>query len=549
MASYFDAQPHTKRTTEREEDPNEKAFGRPSLLSPQVTSILDELENHSSSSSDGDAEESEVDTHSAAESNERKPKIQTADEDHLHKVQTSPLPKVKRSHHNSSPRRKEKPKQPRFARFHSLRSMLFQSNIERNIQSQQDEEYEQDDAAAKWKGEHENRRGLSRPKTPESPKGSPPKDGFSHRVGNKLRRLTSKDAPTMTEIQEDDRESTASSDDEGVQAHDFELGKKHDEILVSDDESIHHSDVEDLVRWVSRRDPPSDGESRKKERSKLKVRESTLGANDSGHESLGHSDVDDLVHWVSRKPGPEDSNKNLPSDYSEASTESDSERGGRDKAQSNGLDDEDVDELVRWVSRREGSDAGPVRKPISTLNTHDELDIDSDHSELKRWVTKEDNTSGESDVDVSAFATAGHSDSERGRGRPRRSLSHKDVDELVRWVGETNIGQDSTAEAAKQPADPVEFLVPTNTHDTRVERPPLRETLTHNDVDDLVKWVSRRHDSGQDNANEELMAKDDSILKLKKQEDEKKAELGMTHDKGSLQPEDVDKLVSWVSQK
>lgn len=289
MASYFDAQPHTKTSAvPSDNNVDENAFGKPSLLSPQVTSILDELDGHSSSSSgDHNDDEADLDTHSADESDERKARKNSRDEDPLRKTKTSPSPGSKRGSHNSSPRPKGKPKQPHFARFHSLRSMLFQSNLERNIESHNQEECAQVAATEKWKEEHDQRRGLNR-----SSSGSPPKDGLAHRVGNKLRRLTSKDVPTMAEIEEDDRESTASSDDDGVQAHDFEIGKKRDERHVTDDdESIHHSDVEELVRWVSRRDPPSDGEARGSGKSKLRLKESTLGANDSGHESLGNSDA------------------------------------------------------------------------------------------------------------------------------------------------------------------------------------------------------------------------------------------------------------------
>lgn len=549
MASYFDVQPHSKTSAASSDGVDENAFGRPSLLSPQVTSILDELEGHSSSSSGDNNEEGEVDTHSADERDERKSRTDAREDEPLRKARTSPLPGKKRSSKDSSPRSKEKPKQPHFARFHSLRSMLFQSNIERSIQTQHEETCAQVDAAEKWKDEHDKRRGLNR-----SPTGSPPKDGLAHRVGNKLRRLTSKDVPTMAEIEEDDRESTASSDDDGVQAHDFEIGKKRDERHVTDDdESIHHSDVEELVRWVSRRDPPSDGEARGSAKTKLRLKDSTLGANDSGHESLGQSDVEDLVHWVSRKPGGEDSSHHLPADYSDASTESDSEGGGRyqrDRSRSNGSDDEDVDELVRWVSRREGSGAGPVKKQTKIPDIHEEIAFESDHSELRRWITKEDQTSGESDIEASAFATAGHSDSERGRGRVKGSLSHKDVDELVRWVSQTNEeGVDTVSGGELPPEIQEEQLSPKNTLETSTERPPARGTLTHDDVDDLVRWVSRRHDSGQDNPEAVEESKDMEIPSTKQDDEKKKVDVDVEQGRGSLAPEDVDELVRWVSRK
>ena len=119
------------------------------------------------------------------------------------------------------------------------------------------------------------------------------------------------------------------------------MSEKHHD---SDNESINHSDVEDLVRWISRRDPASDGEMRKK--GVVEIKE------DSGHESFGDSDVDDLVRYVSRRSDPKEEveNKTQHSGYSDASTEYDEEQ-----QQDSSDEEEDADELVRWISHHQGS--------------------------------------------------------------------------------------------------------------------------------------------------------------------------------------------------
>ncbi|KAF2021072.1 hypothetical protein BU24DRAFT_416742 [Aaosphaeria arxii CBS 175.79] len=519
MASYFDAQPRPSAVPKHLNEASEEAFGKQPLLSPQVIGILEDLEGESSSSEEEPEPQPIRGSSSKGSSG-------------LRHAQTYPLPK-------QTSRMSKRPvvKNPRLARFHSLRSMLFSSHIEDNLNKLQDEQAEE-----RWKQEYEQRKGLTHTKD-SSPSRSSKADNYPTKSGH--RRVKSKDTPTMNVIEESDCESTASDDD---WTPNVELGKKHDEPLVSDDdESIDHSDMEDLVRWVSRRDPPSDGEASKKRRQKkanLKVQDGQLEAHDSGHESLGQSDVEDLVDWVSRKPEGEDGDGRLPADYSDASTASDSEGAGySDDAPSRDQNNINVDELVRWVSRKEGANAGPVGRTVPIVE--DDPAFDSDHSELGRWVTRHDDTSGESDVgEIAAARYESHhlksrspdEESEHGEGasalvaewgdippsgdegedeplpeekpatRPplKETLTHEDVDDLVDWV----------AKKQDEPAPEKE---------TTSQRPPLKETLTHEDVDDLVRWVSRKEEKAE-----------------KAQRPPLKETL--THD-------DVDDLVRWVSRK
>ncbi|KAF2793293.1 hypothetical protein K505DRAFT_277267 [Melanomma pulvis-pyrius CBS 109.77] len=523
MASYFDVKPPSKATAEVlddvPDDPELKSMG---MLTPQVTRILDNLDLEEHSSSDGEPSLSE----DSDPPNDPKK---------LPKSQSSPLSETKDTRLAPPPRPvigagSGRERHPRLARFHSLRSMLFSSKIEDGL-AKHDEARAKAESEEKWRAEHEQRKGFNRPKTPESPKGSPTKEGFAHRMGDKLRRMTSKEVPTMKDIQEEyDNESTASSEDEDAHLESIPTDRG------GDNESIHHSDVEDLVRWVSRRDPPSDGEIRRK-------KEMEQAHEDSGHESLGHSDVDDLVQWVSRKEPEQKTDRGF--DYSDAPTEEDSEAGTPRKET---MGEQDVDELVRWISHKEGPKAGPVRdsKVASSTKKEDSQDAheDSDGAELSRWVTRKDETSGESDFTGDQNAIQKPTTDEEPRGRsPRRedreSLTHTDVNELIRWV--------SRRENAKDEEERDEGIMRwKKEEDEKKKALGMRQdqgSLQPADVDELVRWVSKREASSKDDEE-----RDDGIMEWKIKQDEKKKDLGMREDKGSLQPDEVDELVQWVSR-
>lgn len=488
-SSYFDPQPtKAPAAAKMAEIADEDAFGTMGLLSPQVTRILDDLELEEKSSSDDENASLSGDSSPSDKDAKRDRKSHQSSSEQLRKSQTSPLPRAKkRVQIASPPTQNNRPglaghKHPHLARFHSLRSMLFSSQIEDNMQKCK-EQQAQEEAGSKWKAEHDLRRGLSRPKTPEKEQ----KEGLVKKLKGGLRRMTSKEVPTLGKIKEQgDNESTASSDeDEEPQGR-------------GSDDDIDHSDIEDLVRWVSRRDPPSDGENR---RTMQKAEEATK--EDSGHESLGHSDVDDLVRWVSRR---EEASSDQPQTraaptstiekeeivhdgYSEASTESDSEN---DHYREASVKEDDVDDLMRWISHKEGPHAGPVRAkregdkadPECVSETHDE-----DTAELVRWVTRKDDTSGESDVPDEETLPVINEPTKTSNWKPnegsnlktevpqtesRGSLTHNDVDDLVRWV------------SRKNPDEPKE--VPEEDETKTGARP----SLSPEDVDELVKWVSRK---------------------------------------------------------
>ena len=516
MSSYFDVRPLSKATAEPLDVPDDHPLKSTGMLTPQVSRILDRFdwEEHSGSDEDSDGEKS------LSEDSDPQP-----EPGKLRKSQSSPLPETK--HVTIEPPPKplgvaQRHRHPHFARFHSLRSMLFSSKIEEE-KTRHDEARAEAEAEEKWRVEHEHRKGLNRPKTPESPKGSPTKESFTHRMGDKLRRITSKEPPTMKGImEENDVESTASSEDDDERMESMRMGHG------SDGESINHSDVEDLMRWVSRRDPPSDGEIR---RTNTRTEEYA----GSGHESLGHSDVEGLVAHAHRKFSDLNAEAAVDrkNDYSDASTEEDSEAEGR----KNTVGDEDAGELMRWISHKDGPNPGPVRekkvappsklvKPKDTEDTHD-----SGAPELARWVSRRDDTSGESDVPGDENSSTKPSVSQESDKETGGSLAPKDIDELVRWVSRKD---------SKSPQLEISDEEPRGRSPIREDKAPM----THEDTNKLTRIISRREEDPKDEE-----ARDDSIMKWKAEEDEKKKELGMSHGNESLQPDDVDELIRWVSRK
>lgn len=438
MASYFDlpTPEPAAGVANIEQVPAEgrKQLGRMSLMSPALTQLLDDLEDDDSDSSEG--EESLLEDEDSAKADDQKhhspgPSRQANKEQRSGQARNpsslspsrastkassksgSGHVKLAPAHSGGSNSARQKPP-THMTRFHSLRSMLFQSNIEVKMKTATQEDCKREEAVANnWKTQHEERQ-IHRPKTPESDGAG--KDGIGNRIRGRIRRMTSKEVPVMGNISEDeavvqfdDRASSASSDNE-IERYPLRGGD-------GDDQSINDADVNELVQWVSRRDPGRED-----------VAEKGVGVRDlnqdSDTESLAHDDVDDLVRWVSRRSNTEEKQEKQTTGYSDASTESDTElidNSSEDEV-------EDADELVRWISHRDGSRAGPVRRNLkrSDLDTDVEAHYDSDVPELGRWFKRHDDTSGESAVispaeDREDFL--GLEEMDRGRPRSRESAS------------------------------------------------------------------------------------------------------------------------------
>ena len=381
-------------------------------------------------------------------------------------------------------------KQPHMARFHSLRSMLFQQRIEDQMKKVTQEDARQDmSPAEKWRCQHQDRQ-MHHPTTPA--KDAQAKSGLGSRLKMTLRRMTTKDASGMEKIREDgapvqfnDRQSTASDKEEKEQHVPETRGEP-------DNESINDSDVDELVRWVSTRDSSSHHGARKEDTA-------NDAKEDSGHESLGPSDVDELVHYARRKSDAIAARRasDQHSGYGDASTESDNEVSSGNE--------EDADDLVRWISHRDGQQAGPQQRHLRTswLDSDVEEHYDTDVPELGRWFTRYDGTSGESRATSPVQSTFDEQiqDEEENRGRPRsRDLPEPGIKE--------------------------------KTH------------LTHDDIEDLVRWVSRKDVKLNGSSTPELQ---DSAETLDiSDEDEKKEAVGMTLDQGSLSHSDVQELLEHI---
>jgi hypothetical protein len=582
MASYFDLPPQKKApagSIEQLPEDQRKQLGRISFMSPAITSILEGLgEEHSDSSSDEKEPSSEEEHLKSTQHAKRDPISQKARQQQQKcSAQQAPRPSslspsrgslktttTKRSSHKkiSSARGAEdspaKPKhsQPQMARFHSLRSMLFQANIQDKMKTATQEDCQKErDAADKWKSQHEERQ-MHHPKTPE--KDVQGKGGIGSRIRMTMRRMTTKDAGGMEKIKEDgapvefnDRSSKATSDNENEQQS---MPKKH---YDSDNESIDHSDVEDLVRWVSRRDPASDGETRKE--SIVENKE------DSGHESFGQSDVDELVRYVSRRSNPkeEEESKRQHTGYSDASTESDED------LEQDSSDEEEDAELERWISHHQGPKAGPVRRDLERpeLDTDVEQHYDSDVPELGRWFKKQDATSGSSAATTPVKETF---DEEEERGRPRsrdcdlpakekRHIAHDDIDELVRWVSSKNMKQQPTLISTNE--DPKTAFMREEERTQQLGMSNEYESLSHLDVQDTVQHA--RKTSGDKTSEPALpTAAETGDLKTLREEkavrtvrdpqgalEEKTEEFGMTLDEKSLSHSDIQDLVAHVRKE
>ncbi|KAI4951635.1 hypothetical protein J4E86_007051 [Alternaria arbusti] len=515
MASYFDLQPQkAPPATNIDEMPQEqrKQLGRMnSLMSPAVTQILEGLGDEESDSDSSEEKHPSEEEDQRAAQQHTKPALdpqKLRQDKQKHVAAQAPRPsslspsrsslkttskssghsKPSSAHGSGDKSAKSRQKQPHMARFHSLRSMLFQQRIQDQMKTATQEDCQQEqNAADKWRSQHAERQ-MHPPGTPDQDASG--KGGIGSRIRMTVRRMTTKEAGNMEKIREDgapvefnDRASTASSDNEKDQR---EASTARYE---SDNESIDHSDVDELVRWVSRRDPPSDGE-RRKGGDVVEAKE------DSGHESLGPSDVEDLVRFASRKSDAKETAvlNEAHSGYSDASTESDSEL-----REVSSDEEEDADDLVRWISHRDGPKAGPVRRNLQRPELDSDVGehYDSDVPELGRWFKRHDGTSGESAASTPVKETFDEiDDEEEQRGRPRSRESIEPIKE--------------------------------------------KRHITDDDVDELVRWVSRKDSKQQDSPGP---VSENPIGRLKREEEEKQAQIGMSVDDGSLSHADLQEVV------
>jgi hypothetical protein len=465
MASYFDLppQPTAPAGALQVSEEHDDQYKGSSFLSPQVSRILDDLDFDDASSSDEeDDDQDEQDDKPAPTTAPNKTTTKSQHDTRRSRLGSvslvpddfPPTPpaaaesgsretKASPARGSSSPG-KEKASKPRHAnmeRFKSLRSVLFLSKIEDNMNKMRSEEQIHNDAALDWKAQHDKRQGLNRPTTPDKEKkteSATAKEGLTTRVATKIRRMTSHSTPTMEKIPESAatthetaptrRDSTATDTDDddttNLTHHSNAPRSPHTNNYDSD---ISHSD-EDLVRWVSRADPPSGSEA-------------SLPASSAASPSLAPADIPNLVQHASRLSIPTVPAVQFYADGtghgdSDASTASDSE-GDADAVAS---EDEDADELVRWVSRRDGALAGPVRRgtPSPTQNTHlgGTAAVDEDVPELGSWTTK---ARAKQDMHVSERGRTAERSGSRDREtktktRAKTGLRDEDVDELVRWV-------------------------------------------------------------------------------------------------------------------
>ncbi|KAF2853215.1 hypothetical protein T440DRAFT_466199 [Plenodomus tracheiphilus IPT5] len=572
MASYFELQPQDNGATaahiQQVPADERKQLGRMSLMSPAVTQLLEDLDDEKSdSSSEGGSLFDEENLAGPDDKNtepsgpSRQGNREKGSENTLTPSTLSPnRPPPKASSKKGSSAQPSgggsaRQKPTHMARFHSLRSMLFQANIEDKMKTNCKEETQKEAAATtKWKSQHDDRQ-MHRPKTPEAE--TVGKDGIGTRIRTKLRRITSKDVPTMSQISEDeanveldDHASTASSDNESG---------RYDPVNDNGDTaSINDSDIEELARWVSR------GNSAGTRQAKPSAIVPELHE-DSGHESMGQSDVDDLVRWVSRKSAAKEEHEQTQhTGYSDASTESDTEL-----IENSSDEEEDADDLVRWISHRDGPRAGPLRRNLerNELDSDVERHYESDVPELGRWFKRHDGTSGESATSSPAHDRTDFFDEEEERGRPRsrasispepkqkNHLTEDDVDEIVRWVSRRDSKQQGQVTTAND--EQATKLQQQEAKKKQLGMLVDKGSLSHSDLKEVIEHVRRTSlgegtalkltDSGT-GSDPTLDLGDDDAEEIRGEEEAKKEQLGMTVDEGSLSHSDVQELLAHVRE-
>ncbi|KAF2193426.1 hypothetical protein K469DRAFT_235856 [Zopfia rhizophila CBS 207.26] len=478
MASYFDPQPSSQTTAEVFiEPPKEDGVDHPSskpagfeedkmILTLQVSRIIEEIDQSSSDDELNSSDTNSDPSHFSANPTARHDSQSSTQPES--KTQSKVLPDEKQKHVKLVPPRPSVgplasgQKHPHMARFHSLRSMLFSSHLaDAEAKCKAEKETE-------WKEEHEKRKGLNRPKTPE---GSPTKEGFVERLGRGIKKVTNRELPTIKK--EQSQESSASSDEE-VEGMKTKVGKQ----LESGNESLDYEDIDELVKWVSQRD--MDGRSWKKG-VKMEAASSKLdGQLEGRNEYMSHSDVDELVLWVSRRDNDGDLQRKMKGDE-----EMPSSRVKLDQELGSGNESLGYGDLKR-VSQQDGTSGewSPENEPDEVLTASDSEGQANKHAslghrhvdELVRWMSRKDKAKdGRSEKKSENETLKAQLKGEHGKNK---SLCHEDVDELLRWMGRGD--EDEVSTASESDDEP------------RGRQGKRHGSLGNEDVDELVKWVSRR---------------------------------------------------------
>jgi hypothetical protein len=474
MTSYFDLKPRPKgRIAELADLPtgeSNEGFRRDRLLSPQVSRILDDLDDGSSSGdsdtvSDASGEGDEGAVDEKGDSSDT-PKVEA-----LHQIRFDPSPAKEAKEQRPLPRLS---RHPRLERFVSLRSSLLSSHIADNMSKIEQEQ------GGKWMAEHEGRKRANTSKDARqmantskegshSARRNSEKGTLAHRMGKSLRKLTGSNVPTLKGIREGTEPSSSSSNEKSAPTEDS--GKR---------DSGHASGDDELLRWTSQVDPPSDGSSGHKRKGKGSKHAKESHPPKSGHDGLEAEDVDELVHWLSKQPKPtqeaSESQNNQTKDPSRASTEADSDE---DASSVQDFADEDINGLVRWISQNrkinEGYHKANQNTPTPKLQQHDSTQSGGSRRSQR------------AERPISEYSTATQED--------RASiLGDDDVPELIRTVTRDECSHD---DEKKREAAILRWKIEKERQESHGKPDKQHQgELSEEDIDELVKWVSRRASVG-----------------------------------------------------
>jgi hypothetical protein len=272
--------------------------------------------------------------------------------------------------------------------------------------------------------------------------GSSEKKTLARRMGNTLRKITSRDVPTMQNIQEEGNDSRGRTQTRGESASSQDNKKRYSGLEFSDDDG--------MARSTSKQVPESDG----KAQSRLQKEQ---------------EEVNKLVRMASKRPqSAEDvGNDREQAEYSDASTATDSEADDE-----NGLADHDINELIQWMSRNKGAKEQLIKEgtlPTQVLQeSSDNPSKDSTRDEAK---PEERESNHNEDDDAS-------------------SSGDEDVATLIRTVTREECTQE---DEKRREAAILKWKLEKERQEKlgRVDS-QHQGTLTDADVDELVKCMSRK---------------------------------------------------------
>lgn len=564
-SSYFDLQPRSRTTAEdlvgSTEDGKKEELVRPRYLTPQVSSILDSWEHFSSDDSDSD---DEVDSGVDSKKGDKAAKPSTTDKNPIVKnleaqktvVHCEPGTPVESKGKEKAPSSHLRlARHPRLERFVSLRSTLFSTHIEENLKNQAP----QQDTPTTQTEDNEPLSNMA--DSAEHPR----RQSLAHRMSSTLRKITSRDVPTLRHIKEEPHKKAKPEDSPSRQRKDS--AHVHSEHDSEGEESMHDEDVDDLVRWVSRRKSsthPGEGALQQANQSsdtskaplvqqpathaslaKSRLAEQSPAPSEPPSEGLAPTDVNDIVSWVRSKHTPEDQEP---------------KKGSRLQPVPPGLELPTRPSVISTTSENYLCDYSDEEEDNSQA---DELELASkrsmDPNEHAFDIPADQITL--QDRRPTAFVSpkgSHHTEGPAATPLSRQSIPEGDEGEedSVQQTSSTDfaagaLGDSSTSHGLAPPPNTLGKQDSHTSHTSRKSQDTLAtqedriSDMNEEEVVGLIRTVTQDETSPDEEVKREA-----AILKWRVEKERQQREGHVDeHHKGDLSEEDVDELVKWVSRR